>query len=162
MNTTVEYALVNEFKKALKERISNEDISFMYQKFFFGFFISEEELGKTLKYYQEVFQKEPDDWFRQFHKSIRQTDFFDGDYYKEVNILTEEETKRRKELMNNWSSIKYTPADVDELRKLHNKFRHPEKVSVGGVADALLYSLIHVDETAELKHAMEIAFKICS
>ena len=157
--TMVEYRLVNEFKKALKERISNSDLSFMYQKLFFNCFISEKELNDILKYYQGIFKTEPENWFAQFHKSIRQTDFFDGTYFKEVNILTDEEMERRRYLIPKKGR---SESEVEELRQLNKKYRHLESVEIAGIVDAMLYSLIHLDEENKLKDVMEIAFKICS
>ena len=52
--------------------------------------------------------------------------------------------------------------EAEELRQLNKKYRHLKEVSVAGVADAILYSVIHLDEKNELKDVMEITFKICS
>ncbi len=159
--------IIIEFEKAIKERISNDSLSFLYQKLFFGFFISEEELENILEEYREVFLKEPDDWFRQFHKMIRQCDFFHGHYTKTVDILTEEEIKRRNYLLDYFSKQETlfrdnkTP-EAEELRKLNSKYRSQKEVPVGGIADVFLYELINIDSKNELKHVMEITFKICS
>lgn len=153
--------IIIEFEKAIKERISNDSLSFLYQKLFFEFFISEEELENILEEYREVFLKEPDDWFRQFHKMIRQCDFFHGHYTKTVDILTEEERKRRDFLIKSRVISKEMP-EAEELRKLNSKYRSQKEVPVGGIADVFLYELIHIDSKNELKHVMEITFKICS
>ena len=160
-------ALVTEFKKALKERFSKDDLSFLYQKLFFGIFISEKDLHEILEYYRTVFLEEPTDWFRQFHKSIRQTDFFQGSYVKFVDSLTEEEIKRRSEILDIRSKFRRAnkdeePPHTQELRNLNAMMNKQEEVPIAGIADAFLYSLIHVDEKSELKKAMEVAFKICS
>jgi hypothetical protein len=85
------YNLVEEFKKALTERFPYSDISFLYQRLFFDFLIDEKDLNRILLTYQSVFIEDPYDWFRQFHKSVRQTDFFNGYYQKVVNMLTDSE-----------------------------------------------------------------------
>ena len=159
--------ITTEFKKAVKERINNSSLSFLYQKLFFEFFISEDDLEKSLKYYQVVFIKDPDDWFRQFHKSIRNTYFFEGEYIKIVDTLTDEERKRRNEIIDIRMKFRRNnkteqPPHLQELQNLNGLMSKQEDVPVAGIADAFLYNLICIDEKNELLHAMEIAFKICS
>lgn len=166
--TEVKHALLlSEFKKAIKERIKDGDLSWMYQKLFFEFFISEEDLSERLEHYRKIFLKRPQSWFAEFHKSIRVNDFFDGRYAKFVDTLTEEQRKRRKEIIDlrmKWrrSNTDQEPPHTQELRNLNSLMDTPEDVPVAGIADAFLYSLIHVDKENELMKAMEIAFKICS
>lgn len=161
------YNLVEEFKKALTERFSYSDISFLYQRLFFDFLIDEKDLNNVLLKYQSVFIEDPYDWFRQFHKSVRQTDFFDGYYQKVVNMLTDTESKRYREILrlrSDWrNSDNHGEAPfTDELAKLNRIMNTVEPVSVTGIADSFLYGLINLDENDMLKTSMEVAFKICT
>ena len=133
--------------------------------------MTEEELNEVLEYWQGEYKKN-EYWFGGFHKSIRQTDFFGGSYFKRVNKLTPEESVRRYEILDIRSKyrrecgkIELTFDEIphaDELRKLNTKMRQEEEVPVGAIGDVFLYDLIHLDKNNDLMKCMEIAFKICS
>lgn len=159
--------LTKEFKRALNDRFTNSDLAHLYKHLFFCDFIDEEELENILLEYQKVYFDDGDDWFRQFHKMIRQTDFFSGQYYKSVNTLSEEERERRRYIISVRSELRRTddlnvelPYD-DELRILNRKSNVHEPISLSGVLDSMLYGLIHLDEKNELKTILEFVFKIC-
>ena len=161
----MKYNLLEEFKRSLEERVVNKTLGRIYSEIFFGFYISKEDLLDMLEYQKTQFIEFKENWFEYFHKSIRQTDFFDDRYVKIVNMTTEEEGKRRWEIIQlrerarkNGEPIPFT----EELRTLNNKSETEVDVSVSSFGNMLIYNLICMDEHDDLMNAMEFTFKICS
>ena len=119
--------------------------------------------------------KNEGEWFRLFHKRMRQCGSFNG-FKKSTLIpstLTDVETARLKELLKmrsekvtkvletyEFGSDEYKRADVElfiankewlrELRDLNQKKSHYEDERVDGHLDGILYNLIHADDNNSL------------
>jgi hypothetical protein len=163
--------LVEEFKAALKLRVEDSDLRYLYEKLLFGIFMSEEDLNDVLTYQMSQYKYHPDCWFTMFHKEIRQTDFFEGNYVKVTNSMTDAEAKRRNEILKSRSDFrkknpnlvnKSEQPHTDELRTLNSLMTTLVEVPVAGLMSGFLHSIICLDNKGELKNAMEITFKICS
>jgi hypothetical protein len=129
--------------------------------------LDEERLERELEYLfqlsdgkDEFFKKDgKDNWFYIFHKSIRQTDFFQGCYQKKkVELVTDLERKEWKFLFVKVHEKGYDKAAEpkekgfsfsDEYRRfLHlNDLvrRETEEESIDGHLDSILWNMIHVD-----------------
>jgi hypothetical protein len=173
--------IVKEFKEILKSKSS--DICSMYHHLFSIF--PEKELKENLEYWLSHYQENKEDWFYDFHKSIRQTDFFNLTLHRYVNKLTEEQSNRRQELSNirqkqyrqefktqnpeekmeDYRIFNQRPDRVEslkELTKLNSILRTEEEFRISGHLDMLLWNTIHLDKDNELQSILERTFKICS
>lgn len=178
----IETNIFSEFKDLLN-KCTTPYIGEMYNHLFS--IMGEEELTELLTYYQSVYKKNKEDWFYRFHKSIRQTDFFDNlSAYRRVDKLTEEQNKRRVELQKMWDKqckkFKKENPDEDwdkykefrrlpgnqtilnELKELGSISRTQEEVSINGNLDMILWNTIHLDTENELQKILERTFKICA
>ena len=96
------YPLTHRFFKKLSKFTDglskHSTIAFMYKKFFL---LSEiDNLEISLEYMSKEYDEHKENgwWFTSFHKSLRQSDFFDGYYKKEaLLLLTKEQEMKRKE-----------------------------------------------------------------
>lgn len=172
--------IVKEFKEYLKKNTS--DIASMYYYLFL--ILPEETLKENLEYWASQYKENEEDWFYLFHKSIRQTDFFNLSIYRKVNKLTKEQTNRRNELLNirkkqyeeefesknpdgkieDYRIFNQRPDRVEtfkELSKLNSVMYTEEKFQISGHLDMLLWNTIHLDKDEELKSILERTFKIC-
>ena len=181
--TKTEVEILKEFKDVLKRNSS--DISSMYHHLFS--ILSEEELTKILIDLQNIYNEDKEDWFYSFHKSIRQCDFFGDNLqsYRIINKLTEEQTKRRRELMNirknqfdtefkslspeekmedylEFNKREDRVESLKELKILNDLYRTKEEVSIAGHLDMLLWNTIHLDRENELQKIFERTFKLIS
>lgn len=173
--------VVKEFKEILKSK--NSDICSIYHHLFS--IIPEDELKGKLEYWMSHYQEHKEEWFYDFHKSIRQSDFFNLTLHRYVNKLTEEQSKRRFELlkirriqykeefealnpdekMENYRIFNQRPDRVEslnELSKLNSIMNTEEEFRISGHLDMLLWNTIHLDNDNELKKILELTFKICS
>ena len=129
--------------------------------------MDEEKLERELEYLfqlsegkDEFFKKSgKDDWFYIFHKSIRQTDFFQGCYQKKkVELVTDLERKEFKFLWNKIHEKGYDktaePKEEgysfsNEYRRyldLHDRIRREtEEESICGHLDMILWNTIQID-----------------
>lgn len=112
---------------------------------------------------------EKEDWFYFFHKSIRQTDFFDGVFVRyQVETRSEKEILRTKELEEIIpKTIRiYGPVDGDsfseeyrEYKNLRRKSNSERERNVGANLDMALWNLIHLDRGDFLMKFMEKFFR---
>lgn len=112
-------------------------------------------------------QENKEHWFYDFHKSIRQCDFFDDCYRKsEKQLLSKEEQSRFETLIVKVKSegfVKYTEQgfseEYDEYLRLSNlKKEEKSPESIGGHIDMILWNLIHMDERNLLKTILTLVF----
>lgn len=167
--------ILKEFKDNLKRLDS--DIGSMYHHLFK--IIPEHKLINILEYWRTQFMNDKENWFYHFHKSIRQTDFYDLNVYQRVNNLTEEQKNRRVELLQIRMKMRYnkgddTLVDMDdntlkqyteygnELFELNRIMYTEEELRISGHLDMLLWNTIHLDQKNELKSILERTFKVCS
>jgi len=172
-----------EFKDSLNKS-TKPYIAAMYHHLFS--ILTDEELTDILIYYQTVYNEDKEGWFYQFHKSIRQCDFFGNNLYsyRIVSKLTEEQNKRLDEVKKIWDGqykdwkkkngnedfAKYkefrrlpecvvVSEEMDKLNKIKNT---KEDVRITGHLDMVLWNTIHLDKDNELQKILERTFKICS
>jgi hypothetical protein len=112
-------------------------------------------------------------WFYSFHKSMRQTDFYDGvNVTYIVDKLTDEDRNRIEVLRKVLpmypvsNAVKTEQAismglanEMEEFRALHRKSKVEEKRSIAGNLDMVLWNLIHADKDNFLKKFIENFFK---
>lgn len=163
MSAKIEYPYTKEFYDTLslyaKNRSENVvSILEMYKHCFKC--LEEKDLETFLEITHNDFKKEPDHWFFIFHKSIRQTDFFDSVYRIDVeNTLTEDEKKELAQLVENiFSENKRTSEEKDRYRLLNSKSRKETRESLGGHVDMILWNLIHVDSENLLESVLKATF----
>jgi len=97
---------VSIFKKELKNLSETTHLGAMYSLLFA--IKSDEELDELLEYTHSRFDKDKEWWFYEWHKSVRQCDYFNR-CYKLVDERTPKQLKETDELNK-------------ELEKLHKKF----------------------------------------
>ncbi len=132
------------------------------------FKILEKNNPTSLDYMYEEWLNKDENWFFNFHKSIRQNDLFNG-----INIrvsveseLNDEEETRYQEIKNSlkdkMNHLKYLEEDdytlqyaqfrvdnralLKEQYQLQLKRKRDEDESVSGHIDMILWNLIHVDK----------------
>lgn len=123
----------------------------------------------NLDWVLEEFQKdmESNEWFITYHKSLRQSDVFDGysvftnkpDFTSEDRerlTFLDEKMKNRPE---NWVELPEYGEYADESRKLRAKQFDDGFRSIGGHLDMLLYNSIHMDKDDELMYSMKRIFE---
>jgi hypothetical protein len=143
---------------------NQSDISNIYQHLFS--LIKFEDLEKELKYLFELSEGEDSffkesaktDWFGIFHKSIRQTDFFQECYRKiKEPQLTDLEEKEFKFLRNKIKGEGYDKTDPTGKFMFNEEYRRycdlsllkqseQYDKSIGGHLDMILWNTIHVDK----------------
>lgn len=164
--TETTFNLVDEFKKVLDERFDNWALSRMYINLFYSTqILSKVELYTTLKQCQESFNSHPENWFSLFHKSIRQTDFYNNQFIKIVDRLTEVQHARRKVILGERIAARNKGEVLEpskELSLLNHLMQTQEELSINGLFDSMLYNTIQLDTHGELKRAMELTFRVCS
>lgn len=150
------------------------------------FTMDSKELNKSLLYLKEQYENDEtskkDVWFYDFHKSIRQCNFFtDIEGYRIVNNLTDEQKTLRESLLNkssilykNWNKEnpnasnteyhKWRESDVEkieiikQLRPLNSLANTKEDIGLIGTFDSILWNIIHLDENNILKMILEQTF----
>lgn len=172
--------LVKIFRKTLNSR--NDDLSSLYHHIFS--ILSDQDLEDHLKFMMEIKDGKcdfinPDDWFYQFHKSIRQTDFFDKcqiivedpqiseDESTELDNLKNElnqflkgfSTEQKKILGGNYKILeKHRPDDYKRLRELNFKKLKTRTDPISGHLDMILWNAIHIDSDGVLMKVLKRAF----
>ena len=160
--------LTNKFVQGLR---SNEITdTFIYYNIFS---ILQNTNPNFLELPMENYEKYPDDWFRLFHKSMRNSDFFNGDkisFTRWENRATKVEEQEREDILNYRSKFRRTH-DFDEMDKEYlekgkrlgeiNRKRNilvrDNNENVSGHLDLILYELISSGED-ELYHYMNKFF----
>lgn len=168
--------LLTEFKSELKtKRQFGDEIVEMYHHLFS--LLSDEDLTSILEGWFEHF-KSDHGWYFQFHKSIRQTDFFNNiRAYSIIDKLTPEQNKRRSELLSLRIEMRKKHGEKnemdddtfseykklgDELFELNSLQQTKEPLEINGHLDMLLWNTIHLDSKDVLKDIFERTFKLCS
>jgi len=139
--------------------------------------LSEEELSRTLKWVYTLSRGDDDyfkdsgveDWFRIFHKSIRQGDFYSKVFIeRKLVILSDEEEAEIKFLRHEFregniekrSDVEgeLWTKEYDRFRELVNEKQHEEKdFSLSGNMDSILWNMIQVDNEF-LYNTMDMTF----
>jgi len=113
MNTETKYPFAEIFRERLKKLREKEEIGSLY--FMLFDLLSDESLDGEIKYLFSLYKGEDEyfkengkkDWFYIWHKSIRQTDYFqDLIGYKIENRLTDEQENELKELKTQMEKLK--------------------------------------------------------
>jgi hypothetical protein len=124
-------------------------------------------------------QVNDENWFYSFHKSMRQTDFFNEIYvHYTTNVQTESDLKRLDELRQIlpfytekgviWKDVIDSEEakslglekEVKEFRFLKGKAKKEERRIISGHLDMLLWNLIHMDSTDFIRKFIERFFKL--
>ena len=171
--------ILSEFKTNLKniQTYRFEHISSMYHHLFS--LLTDEELSEILETWKDEYNKDKEDWFYYFHKSIRQTDFFNNiRAYRVIDKLTDDQRTRRQFLLHKrmdqlkehdtdeeFIALRQTEEwknDLKELQKLNSILYTEDEFSIAGHLDMLLWNTIHLDTENYLKNIFERTFKIVS
>lgn len=113
MNTKTKYPFAAIFKEQLKKLSEKEEIGSLY--FILFDLLSEESIDSEIEYLFLLYKGEDEyfkengktDWFYIWHKSVRQTDYFqDLIGYKIENRLTDEQEKELEDLENQMKNLK--------------------------------------------------------
>lgn len=177
--------LAKSFKEKLKH--SNEDIAGCYRQLFdiCGDDVINSFMGWLYLEYQLQKGKEQM-WFYQFHKSIRQTDFFEDCYCPIKNSLLTSEEKVEFDKLTEWIKEKWAEVSAAEQEsnpgvsntrlyrqyfqtnhskeykrycELRDNNNNVDKKSICGHLDMVLWNLIHMDKEAVLENIMLRTFK---
>lgn len=172
------HPLSYEFLEKLKYEIKrNNNIASSYYRLFALTDI--EELETTLEVVKDEYIEntisDGDWWFTSFHKTLRQTDFFNG-FYKDVEIplITREENKKIKSFRTKLTikigdgfkkddivrdkGGKFTDEYKEILRLSELKKHQTRKEPISGHLDMLLWELIHLDSKGVLYDIMKTMF----
>jgi len=164
-----------EFLKGF-ESISyqNIDIANVYRHLFSC--MEHDSLKQELVYMQKRIEETPEEWFHDFHKSMRQTDFFDGLFlHYNVDEQTYEELEEIKELKKalplheegfatgivDSKKVKELGLDKEYARymSLKRKKSVTKTRSISGHIDMVLWNMIHLDKEDFLKKYIENFYK---
>jgi len=131
-------------------------------------------LELTLEYLRT--QMDDENWFYSFHKSMRQTDYFNEVYvtYYE-NTQTDKDLQRMDELkkilvMYGGDRIPDSEKcrnlnlekELDEYRSIRRKAYVEKRRSISGNLDMVIWNLVHLDKDDFLKRVIEGFFKVQS
>lgn len=157
------------FDKFLRDLAGKSEIGNIYRHLFALLTADELEIElqrlHLIQSGKDEFWKEAgkEEWFRQWHKTIRQCDYFNNCYQKQnKRILSLEERQTIVDLnkyfyKNELSEVDKQKRKDDEkdkfseyhrLRRLQEDETRPTNIS--GIMDSLLYNTIHLDENNEL------------
>jgi hypothetical protein len=164
--------------------IDSSSLLSIYGNLFFT--LDKNDLNNSLLYLKEQYENDEtptkDMWYHDFHKSIRQCDFFTNlKGYREVNKLTDEQNILRESLLKQshltyerWKKInpkeeydeyrKWSDTDSErveimkQLRPLNSLANTKEEFSLNGKFDSILWNMIHLDQHGVLKMILEQTF----
>ena len=159
--------ITEKFLKELREG-SNEIFSISYHLFSC---MSEEGLEDFLQFLKEDI-KTNENWFYDFHKSMRQTDFFQSCFVRfEMSLLNDEEKTEYESLSKLLGVRGFLVPSEDEAnennlgeeykrwRILKRKHQNREEESISGHLDMIFWNLIHMDSDNEIKKFISKFFK---
>lgn len=169
--TEVKNKLALAFKEELNQWAKKESIGTCFYQLFS--LKTSEELQDELEYLKTLYdgtddyfkEDSKDCWFAIWHKSIRQTDYFqDSNCYqdKHMQLLTKEESAEHKFLQHQVAQKGFSKTSGKQDNQLFNdtynrflelwgkKRRENEKVSISGKLDSILWNLIYVDKDNKL------------
>jgi hypothetical protein len=145
--------LEEKFLDSLRKKSDNEPKLFIYWNLFSILHLGDPDF---LEYIVTEYQQAPEDswWFINFHKALRQCDYFSDSLCMANSIITDEENKRRNEILSIRAKIR-READFDvnnreteyyslgvELSQLNRKNTTYERTSISGHLDSILYQCI--------------------
>jgi hypothetical protein len=145
--------LEEKFLDSLRKKSDNEPKLFIYWNLFSILHLGDPDF---LEYIVTEYQQAPDDswWFINFHKALRQCDYFSDSLCMTNSIITDEENKRKNEILSIRAKIR-READFDvnnreteyyslgvELSQLNRKNTTYERTSISGHLDSILYQCI--------------------
>lgn len=164
--------------------VNHSSLLSIYGSLFFT--LDSKELNKSLLYLKMEYENDEtptkDMWFYDFHKSIRQSNFFtDIEGFRIINMLTDEQKTLRNELSkqshsvyeklkkihpnesmdeyNEWSKTDTERLEIlKQLRPLNNLANTKEDIGLIGTFDSILWNMIHLDENNILKMILEQTF----
>jgi hypothetical protein len=173
-------SLAKIFRETIKSQ--NSDIASIYHHLFS--MIGDIELSEQLEFTMSVKNGQCDfigkeDWLYQFHKSIRQTDFFSGcTHTYSAPKITEEEKIELDAINSKFNS--YTdsypleerrslggsrkmckdkfPEDFERGVFLRSKERSTESKNINGHLDMILWNTIHMDSNGVLEKILKRTF----
>lgn len=126
--------------------------------------LNKDEFDKLIQYYFDLSEGKDEyfkeygktNWFELLHKSIRQSDFFNGFYKQEkIAILTDDEIKQYRYLNSIIYKKGYNKYSTEDNRMfsdeyklyLSEKKRHQtSETSISGSLDSILWNLIYIDK----------------
>lgn len=134
-------------------------------------------LELTLEYLRT--QMDDENWFYSFHKSMRQTDYFNEVYVTYfINTQTEKDMQRMEELKKilplykdkGWGGIVKSDEakrlgldeELKEYQIIRKKGSVEQRRAISGHLDMVLWNLVHLDKDNFLKRAIERFFKLQS
>jgi hypothetical protein len=152
----------------------NIDIANIYRHLFSC--MEHDSLKQELEYLQERIDKDPEGWFHDLHKSMRQTDFF-GSLYLHYNVDEQtaediEEIENIKKILPKYSEksmsgivnsqeVKELGLDKEYARymSLKRKKSVVKTRNISGHIDMVLWNMIHLDKEDFLKKYIENFYK---
>ena len=156
--------LINIFKEELHSKIHKNYIYTVYYQLFS--LKADDELNSELEYLYTLYKGTDDyfkeesinQWFSIWHKTIRQSDFFDNCFKKvKLEIISEEERKEYKSLKHAVRSEGFSKTNGKEIGKLFNntylryldlntKIKCESSTeSINGILDSILWNTIQLD-----------------
>jgi len=143
--------------------------------------LPEDRLGVILEYAFK--QRKKTYWFAEFHKSMRQTDFYENCFSHvssptinkkeecELNLLTKDLERAHKIMDKIEKTQSLTIQEYQDKMKdffpyekrfrrneLVRKLRHERHDSINGYMDSILYNMIHADKENLLHQVLERTF----
>jgi hypothetical protein len=163
-----EFPIKEKFLTELKSH-SGSDIAEIYRHLFTC--MESRRLENTLTFLKDDVNNE--DWFFSFHKSMRQTDFYDDVFVSyTVDCRSNEEKERMGELKKLLpmypvsNAVKTEDAinmglenEMNEFRNLNRKSMVEKRRNIGGNLDMTLWNLIHLDKDNFLQKFIQNFFK---
>lgn len=176
MKPTLKYAIT--FRDLLKDLATITELGNIYKHLFS--LMTDADLELLLIDFHDISQGEDScygeigktEWFAIFHKSLRQTDFFNNCYQKSnKKILVPDERKRMLELKKIFYDKSVSETEREELKKSHKEelneyFSYVRKLeeenkteSIGGQLNMILSNAIYLDKANHLIRIFENVFE---
>lgn len=174
------YPLAEAFLYLLKEDTStrNGEIAIIYFQLFS--ILSLKTLNNLLKDYKRIYLGKDDyfketgrtEWFTIFHKSIRQTDFYDRCYREDqIDVFNKNERQEYRYLQHKVRQQGYDKTDKEGKRLFNDEYRRyldlydmkkgeDRQTSISGKLDSILWNVIHLDKKDYLYNLMKDFFDI--
>jgi len=164
--------MITKLLEALKN--DSSEISSVYAPLFR--ILAPNNINQTLEWVYDIYagidtNYHKDDWFFAFHKSIRQTDFFQNCFTEiKTSTLTEDEYVEygdlKAKISNAWKALTKEQrmettvySWAAENLPTEWKDNQVDRESINGNLDSVLWNLIHVDTKGVLSSVLEKVFK---
>ena len=145
--------LEEKFLDSLRKKSDKKPKLFIYWNLFSVLHLGDPDF---LEYIVTEYKQAPEDswWFVNFHKALRQCDYFGDSLCMTNSVITDEENKRRNEILSLRAKIRRTAEfDVEsketeyyslglELGVLNRKNTTYNRTSISGHLDSILYQCI--------------------